>query len=355
MHTRLSPCAVPFDPFDTETIRAKLAAFLRTAIGDAVEVGALRRFTVGFSWVTYGFSASWRQDGEKVSHDLILRAGPPNGIFAPYSAEPEFVTLRALEGTEVPVPRVWWRSDDLSVLGAPFFVCEFMPGEAPIPWTHDGGAAFDDTRRERLGAQFVGALAALHRFDWRETPVAGIGGSRNPATAAIDRVREWERRLGEWSERRVPMLELAARWLGDNAPAAPRIAIVHGDYRIGNFLEVDDRITAILDWELVSLGDPVEDLGWICLQAWRGRSPFMCHFFEREELRDRYAALAGYEPDMAAIRWWEAFGTYKLAVMHYGATYSFEKRGFNDLRMAGMGAQIPRMLLQVETALERAA
>ena len=144
--------------------------------------------------------------------------------------------------------------------------------------------------------------------------------------------------------------------LRDHAPVArARISIVHGDYRIGNFLVHQERINAILDWELVRLGDPLEDLGWVCLQAWRGRSPNMCHFFSREELRDRYSALSGIEVDLRAMRYWEAFGTYKLAVMHYGAAHCFEARGFNDLRMVGMGAQIPRMLLQVESALERAA
>src|SRR4030095_316030 len=130
---------------------------------------------------------------------------------------------------------------------------------------------------------------------------------------------------------------------------------VHGDFRIGNFLVADGRITAILDWELVRLGDPLEDLGWICLQAWRGRSPYMCHLLGRDELSERYAALTGIAPNPAALRYWELFGTYKLALMHYGARHCFETRGFNDLRMAGMGLQIPRMLLQLESAVERAA
>ena len=151
------------------------------------------------------------------------------------------------------------------------------------------------------------------------------------------------------------MLEWAGIWFRANAPKASRISVVHGDYRIGNFLLDHGKITAILDWELVHLGDPLEDLGWVCLQAWRGRSPNMCHFFPREELYERYETLTGRPLDQAAVRYWEAFGTFKLAVMHLGATHCYEARGFNDLRMAGMGAQIPRMLLQLETALERAS
>lgn len=344
-----------FDPTAAETIRAALAAFASAQVGGPVEVGPLKRFTVGFSWVTYGFRAKWSEHGLDIERDLILRAGPPTGIFGPYHAYPEFVTLKALEGSAVPVPRVYWYSDDISILGAPFFVCDLVPGEAPIPWTHDGGPAFDDERRELLGTQFVGALAALHDFAWQGTPVASIDGTRDIRRTAVDQVDNWMANLARWSPDRVPMLELAAAWLRERAPVASRISITHGDYRIGNFLEVDGRITAILDWELVRLGDPVEDLGWVCLRAWRGRSPYMCHFFEREELRDRYAALTGREVALADMAYWEAFGTFKLAIMHYGATDCFARRGFNDLRMAGMGAQIPRMLLQVESAMERAS
>ena len=344
-----------FDPFDVESVRQRLAGFIAAQGLADVAVGALRRYTVGFSWITYGFHASWRDGAEKTERDLILRVGPPNGIFGPYKASPEFLTLGALAGSGVPVPKVYWYDDSADVLGAPFFVCDLVPGEAPIPWTYDGGPAFDDATRESLGGQFVGSLAALHNFKWQATPAAGIDGSTETNGAALAQIDHWESLLQQWSTRRVPMLELAAIWLRANAPIAPRISIVHGDFRIGNFLEADGRITAILDWELVRLGDPIEDLGWICLQAWRGRSPYMCHFFTREELRDRYAALTGSDVSLGAIRYWEVFGTYKLAVMHYGATHCFEARGFNDLRMAGMGAQIPRMLLQLETAMDRAA
>jgi aminoglycoside phosphotransferase (APT) family kinase protein len=344
-----------FDPFDSDGVRGRLLAFLQTQVGAAIEIGPLKRYTVGFSWVTYGFWAKWIADGAPAAQELILRVGPPNGIFAPYRALPEFLTLQSLEGSGVPAPRAYWRCDDEEVLGAPFFVCELVRGEAPIPWTSDGGPAFDEAARISLGDQFIGALAALHNFEWRGTPVAGIDGATEPGDTAPAQIEFWVRRMQEWSFRRHPMLEWAAYWLRANAPKARRISVSHGDYRIGNFLESDGRITAILDWELVHLGDPIEDLGWVCLQAWRGRSPYMCHLLTREELREKYEALTDAPVDPAALRYWEAFGTFKLAVMHLGASYCYEARGFNDLRMAGMGAQLPRLLLQVEASLERAA
>jgi aminoglycoside phosphotransferase (APT) family kinase protein len=348
-----SAAATPaFDPNDTGAIRARLAAFLEAEVGAGVDVGPLHRFTVGFSWVTYGFTAT--RPGAKPER-LILRIGPPNGILAPYSARPEALALISLAGSGVPVAGVHAFSDDLSILGAPFYVCDHMPGEAPVPWTADGGPAFDEATRADMGEQFVAALAALHRFDWSNAPVAALEGERDPARIVAARIDHWQERAHGWSARRHPMLEWAATRLRRTAPAARGVCLTHGDYRIGNFLADKGRISAILDWELVTLSDPLEDLGWVCLQAWRGRSPYMCHLLDRQTLLARYAALTGAPVDEAALRWWEAFGTYKLAVMHLAAAHCFEFRGFNDLRMAGMGAQLPRMLLQVEAAVERAA
>lgn len=341
--------------FELPWVRERLQRYLAAQGFEDVGVEGLRRFTVGFSWITFGFTGVWRQGATRVQRRLILRIGPPIGIFAPYKASPEFRTLRALTASGVPAPAVHWFSDEDEAFGAPFFICDFIAGEAPIPWTRDGGPAFDEPTRRSLAEQFVAALAALHRFDWRGTEVEDIGGSTDVRHAAAAQVDRWEANFAQWSQAREPMLEWASIWLREHAPVAPRISVVHGDFRIGNFLVEAGRITAILDWELVQLGDPVEDLGWICMQAWRGRSPYMCHLFEREELIDRYNALTGFTVEARAVRYWEAFGTYKLAVMHYGAQHCFERRGYSDMRMAGMSAQIPRMLLQVELAMERAS
>jgi aminoglycoside phosphotransferase (APT) family kinase protein len=344
-----------FDTFDADSVRSKLLTYLRRQVGAEVEIGALKRYTVGFSWVTFGFTASWNEGGRRVTRDLILRVGPPSGVFAPYRASLQFFALQSLAGSAIPVPRVYWYADDSEALGAPFFVCEFIKGDAPLPWTADGGPAFDEATRLNLGDQFVGALAALHNFAWRDTPVAGVGGTTDPDQTAASQIAFWERLMRQWSTRRYPILEWALIWFRAHAPKAPRISVVHGDYRIGNFLELDGRISAVLDWELVHLGDPIEDLGWICMHAWRGRSPYMCHLLTRDELTQKYQKLTGAPVDASALHYWEVFGTFKLTVMHLGAGHCFETRNFNDLRMAGMGFQLPRMLLQLESAMEQAA
>jgi aminoglycoside phosphotransferase (APT) family kinase protein len=343
------------EPFDENNLGGRLLGYLRSNLGPSVELSELRRFTVGFSWITFGFVATWTDGGVPMRRELVLRIGPPNGIFAPYKASPEFFTLQSLAGSAVPAPGTFWFSDDSEALGAPFVIVEFVKGEAPIPWTADGGPTFDESARPKIGEQFVAALTALHNFEWRGTPAERIDGSTAVDGTADAQIDFWRQRMREWSDRRYPILELALIWFRAHAPIARRVSIVHGDFRIGNFLLLDGRLSAMLDWELVHLGDPMEDLGWICLQAWRGRSPYMCHLVSREELSEAYERRTDARPDEKALRYWEAFGTFKLAVMHLGAAHCFETRGFNDLRMAGMGAQLPRMLVQLETALERAA
>ena len=187
-----------FETFDADSVRHRLLTYLRQQTGDDVEIGALHRYTVGFSWVTFGFAAKWTEDGHSVERDLILRVGPPSGIFAPYHATPEFLTLRSFAHSGVPVPRAYWYSDDSEALGAPFFVCEFVEGRPPFP----GGrrrSGFDEAARTNLGEQFVEALAALHRFEWRVAPSPVIGGATDRTKTAAPRSTIGRGACAQWS------------------------------------------------------------------------------------------------------------------------------------------------------------
>ena len=108
-----------------------------------------------------------------------------------------------------------------------------------------------------------------------------------------------------------------------HAPAAPRVAIVHGDYRTGNFLEEGGRITAILDWELVHLGDPHEDLGWASLPMYKGGSPYICRLAEPEWFYRRYGEQVGFEVSMVSVHYYQVFNFLKLAATHMAAMPPF--------------------------------
>ena len=347
------------DPFAEAVVSQRLSTFLTERNRAMTRIESLRRFTVGFSWMTYGFVATWSAAAGQQQQRLVLRIGPPSGLFAPYRASPEFTVLRALEGSEVPVPRARFFSDRSELFGGPFFICEHVEGTAPLPWVAQGQAAFEPGLRARLAEQFVASLAALHRFDWRASPVAGLAGNVSLTNAAELQVTQWEESLRRWQLREYPVVEQSLVWLRTHCPTAPRVAIVHGDYRIGNFLVDQGRISAVLDWELVHLGDPHEDLGFMCLRAFGAKAPdgsfLVCHLLTREALYERYSAQSGMPVQPALVGFYELFNAFKLFVIHVGATRCFEDGQFTDLRMPAMGAQIPRVLLQIERALEAVA
>ena len=339
------------DSFSEQVVHARLTDFLGRQNGAPTTVKKLKRFSVGFSWLTYGFDASWSDASGVHEKPLILRIGPPNGIFAPYKSSPEFFALQSLQGAGVPVPQVYWYSDASDLFGAPFFICERVSGDAPVPWVA-AGQDFSDEERAGLATQFVNALVALHKFEWRGTPIEASCTVVNERNAAAQQIDFWQELLTRSGVRRFPAVAWALAWLRANQPVAPKVSIIHGDYRIGNFLEQAGRITAILDWELVHLGDPHEDLGFVCLRTFRGGTPYMCRLITREDLYQRYSELSGFQVDPDAVHYYEVFNNFKLVAIHAAAAGCFEAGQFNDLRMPAMGAQMPRLLLQLEKMIE---
>ncbi len=334
---------------DVEALRARLGDYLSARTGRNVVVCGLVKFPVGFSWITYGVTVS--EDG--VEREMILRLGPPYGLFAPYSAMPEYETMKALEGSGARAPRAYEASDDASILGAPFFLCERVSGNAPVPWAGRDSRSMDDARRAALAGDFIDALASLHRFDWRKTKLAGWGKDVTAGNAAARQIAEWREKHRRWALRPHPMAHRAFAWLEANLPVASRVSIVHGDYRLGNFLEQDGRITAILDWELVHLGDPVEDLGWAFLPQYRGGTGLVCGLASEQDFLARYEEQAGFSVDRKALQFYLVFSLLKLALTHMAAARCFENGEFNDMRMPAMATQIGPVLRQIEKTLER--
>jgi len=309
---------------------------------EAPQVGKLAQFASGFSWITYAFTL---QSAGK-TQELVLRIGPGNGLFAPYSAEPEFAALSAVAGSSVAAPRPHYWSDDSSILGGPFLIVDKARGSTPIPWGEDDGLS--DAARATLGAQFADTLGALHAIDWQNSLLSRSGKGLTTQNAALREVDRWEANYRRWALRPQPMLHKLIAWLRANPPVAPRLSIIHGDYRLGNFLEEGGRITAILDWELVHLGDPHEDLAWTCLPQYRGGTPLMSKLVSREDLYARHEAQTGFAVDAASVDYYTLFSLLKLAVTHIAAAYAFERNGFRDMRMPAMATQIAPTLRQIE-------
>ena len=338
---------------DDTTLAARVADYLSRQVGHAVTVGRIKRFPVGFSWLTFAVPVSGLK-GPGDAQELILRLGPDYGLFAPYSAGPQVMAMQSLEGSAVPLPRAFWSSDDPAILGAPFMFCEKVSGDAVVPWVSASEPPLDEGYRRRLGTDFIDALAALHRVRWQDKPIAALADGITAENAAQRNVELYERLIEGWAMRPYPLAEWGIRWLKRHNPVAPRVTIVHGDYRTGNFLEQGGHITSILDWELVHLGDPHEDLAWVSLPMYMGGSKYLCRLCEPEWFYERYAEQSGIAVSMASVRYYQVFSLLKLAATHMAAARCFEEGRFNDMRMPAMGSQIATCLRQMDKLIEAA-
>jgi aminoglycoside phosphotransferase (APT) family kinase protein len=145
---------------DDLTMRDRLTEYLSTEAGDAVQIEAFERRSPGFSWITYSFTARDRSDRRR---KLILRVGPTNGLFAPYSVLPQVYALQSLENSRVPAPRLVSYSQEGTKIGFPFFICEHVSGDVAAPWLGSGAT---EEHRRRIVVQFLDILAELHTIDW---------------------------------------------------------------------------------------------------------------------------------------------------------------------------------------------
>jgi aminoglycoside phosphotransferase (APT) family kinase protein len=251
-----------------------LEAELRAVLPDLTDIRSLRRLTGGASRETWAFD-----DGDR---PLIYRRGAGVGR--------EAVAMQAAARAGVPEPRVIAFSKDWAVM-------ERVEGE-----TIARRILRDDqfsAGRPLLAAQCGEILARIHSI-----PLDAI-----PGLVARDALDDLRSMIAAFDDS-APGLELGLRWLRENRPRPCDDVVLHGDFRLGNLVVSERGIEAVLDWELVHRGDPMQDLGYLCVRAWRfGGEPPVGGFGRYEELFAAYERACGRTVDPRAVRWWELFGT----------------------------------------------
>ncbi len=341
-----------------DTLGPRLEAFLQSTWAAPVRLTEWQRFPAGFSLVTLGCTCSVQRPQGPQTLELILRIGDPRGLLAPYLATPEFLVLQALQAVPgLPVPQVHAHSDDPGVIGAPFLITGRVEGDTPMPWKGNAEQR-DAAENESLSLEFTEAMAALHRVDWRATPLAGLWAQATPERVARDQVQHWARHAGLLDAQRTgmpPQMHHAMRWLEREAPVAEQVTIVHGDFRVGNFLQQQGHITAVLDWELVHAGDPLEDIAWAGLRVFAAGTPRIGGLIEREAFNRVYAEQSGVRLRADVIRYYEILGLFKSAAMLMGATQRVASGRARDVRMASMGFQLASTLLELNRLLTEIA
>ncbi|HWC37323.1 MAG TPA: phosphotransferase family protein [Acidimicrobiales bacterium] len=284
---------------EAEELTGALRDVVAKAFGDAsVEVVGLRQLSGGASRETWSFDA---RTGEGARSGLILRRDLPDAPGSGMGGEARLLSAAARAG--VPVPGIVAASDDHADLGASFIVMERVEGET-IPRRILRDEAFAAVR-PRLAAECGRALASIHRIAVGDVP----------GLEHVDQVEAFRAILDDLGEPH-PAFEIGFRWLEANRVGGERTAVVHGDFRNGNLIVGPDGIRAVLDWELAHVGDPIEDLGWLCVKSWRFGEPLpVGGFGTYEQLLDAYERASGWAVDRAALRWWQTLGTLKWGVM----------------------------------------
>ena len=295
----------------TDDVHAKLVAYLRNAMPEVrnLSVTQLRRLPEGWSRECYSFTLAFERNAAREMHELILRRDPTGSIIYTDRAV-ESMVLKAVQAAGMRVPTIWFLDAEGGPLDTPFMIMERMPGtSSPTVLYADDYAE----QRAAIGREFIRQLATLHTMDWSvmDLPFADAPSVDSAAERAVAR---WEKILQEQQLQSHPFLTQSLRWLRNNLPVAPRVSLLHGDYRTGNFLFEEDRITAVVDWELAELGDPLEDLGWVFKELWM-LGDKICGFFDREEFIRLYEDYSGIRVDLDALRFWEMYAEFRHGIM----------------------------------------
>ncbi|WP_424893530.1 phosphotransferase family protein [Streptomyces sp. XH2] len=256
----------------------------------------------------------------------VVRRPPLGHVLATaHDMRREHRVISALHGTAVPVPGALLLCEDESVLGAPFYVMEFVDG---TPYRTAGQLAAigpDRTRRVVLG--LADTLVRLHAVD---PEAAGLADFGRPEGFLERQLRRWGKQLEASRNRELPGIDALRSALAAALPASPAAAVVHGDYRLDNVLiGADDTVAAVLDWEMSTLGDPLTDLGLLVMYSEQEPVPGSPISTTREapghpapaEIVERYAAASGR--DVSALPWYTAFAYFKLAVILEGIHYRY--------------------------------
>ncbi len=278
----------------------ELAAQLATVVADALgeeQVGVLnlRRLTGGASRETWAFDAALAGGGER---PLILRRDPPSQMRAGAEMNREATAIKAAARAGVPVPNVVAHGTDPAAVGAPFIVMDRVEGET-VPRRILRDEAYAEAR-PRLAERCGEILAQIHSI-----PAAEVEGLET--TDPLPHLRS----ALDFFDESSPAFELAMRWLEQNRPTTAPTTVVHGDFRNGNLMVTPDGISAVLDWELVRLGDPMEDLGYLCARCWRFgvvERP-VGGFGEYADLFRGYEGVTGQPVDRELVRFWEVFSS----------------------------------------------
>lgn len=324
---------------------AKLEPFLRAHFPEETDSLSVRQYPSGHSNLTYSL--------ELGSREMVLRR-PPFGskVKTAHDMSREFRVLSKLNGHYAPAPHVLLFCDDLSILGAPFYLMEPIHGvilRRDIPPELN----FSPEVARRVSESFLDNLALLHSLDYGFIGLADLG---KPQGYLERQVRGWIERYHGSKTHDIPEVETISKWIQQYMPSSSAATLIHNDYKYDNVvLDPSDltRIIGVLDWEMCTIGDPLTDLG-SALAYWvdasdppeiletRWGPTTAAGSLTRAQLAQRYTQKTGR--DLSEMPFYLVFARFKIAVIVQQIYYRYHQGLTKDERFASMPEKVQMLL-----------
>jgi aminoglycoside phosphotransferase (APT) family kinase protein len=354
---------------DTATVRrgeelsiSALADYLRGKI-EGVEQGlSVEQFPGGHSNLTYLLKTSSTGTPARAPREYVLRRSPL-GPVAPkaHDMAREFHVLQAVHPHFPEAPEAFHLCEDASVIGAVFFVMERRRGvilRNKIPPEIEAFAGYP----RKISEAFIDCMIRLHAIDVAATGLIALG---KPEGFIERQLRGWTDRWNRAKTEDLPQMDRVIAWLAQNLPPSPAPTLVHNDYKLDNVMlraGVPDRIEAVLDWEMTTVGDPLSDLGLtLCYWAWANAPELRAMgmqapsslpgWYSRDEFVARYAAGTGR--DLRHLGYHEVLGVFKLAVILQQIYYRFHVGQTQDERFRHFDANVRGLGRLAESLMEQ--
>lgn len=299
-----------------------LAAYLSEKLGEDTRISRMKRTFPGLSRETW---LVWTGTDPASESGYVVRIDPPGGPICPVPMKFEYDVYKTLHGTSVPVAKpLWFDAAPELTSGRPLFVRELMDGSTALPGIYDEGAEAD-ARRKRVAFEHAGKMAALHTLDWKAHGFDEFMDA--PASADLAPLHEFEHTADLWRRLRtdaMPLVTEALYWFRESLPgSAPRVSLCKGNNGLGEEIWKDDRIVALSDWELATLGDPARD--WALSQG-------MLDMGGERDVLNHYESLTGFTIPAENLTFWRVWEVlFTLCVLNSGLR-AFNERA--DMRIA---------------------
>ncbi|BBZ11211.1 phosphotransferase family protein [Mycobacterium branderi] len=310
----------------------RLTTWLRTQLADAddVRIDGLDRVTFGHSAEMMVLTLVTEQSGEERRRDVVLRLRPkPPALLEPYDLSRQFKILKALQGSSVRAPRALWLEDSGDILGRPFLIMERIAGSVYEMEAPQGPDATPD-RIRRMCQSMAEQLAAIHTVDLEATGLRDLDDGHSHLDREID---HWADEMHRVQRGTLPALERLLRALRATKPTpCPHVTLVHGDAKPGNFAFVGDDVSAVFDWEMTTVGDPLTDIGWMEL-LWMQPVGLTSHDAAPsiEDFIAHYEAVSGIA--VQNRQWYRALNAFKMAVICLIGAMLFDEGHSDDMKL----------------------